>query len=163
MYEYYIEMKMAMKNFRINSDLEKEIVDYAMPSANSSLSSIRNNRTISFVKRIDEYTLLIKLTSKDKVNATRSLSSLSYALLNGKMSDYVSQNAVYNGCVINSKVVKEEISTITNVSDINILNEVATILFAKTDMKPKEKELAREYEEKLRYLIVEYLNQKNEL
>lgn len=163
MYEYYIEMKMAMKNFPINSHLEKEIVDYAMPSANSSLSSIRNNRTISFVKRIDEYTLLIKLTSKDKVNATRSLSSLSYALLNGKMSDYVSQNAVYNGCVINSKVVKEEISTITNVSDINILNEVATILFAKTDMKPKEKELAREYEEKLRYLIVEYLNQKNEL
>lgn len=163
MFEYYIEMKMAAKNFIIDSTLEKEIIETAMPNANSSLSSIRNNRVISFEKRLDDYTLLIKLSSKDKVNPTRSLSSLSNALLNGKMGDYISKNAVYNGCVINAKVINEDFSTVTNVSDICILNEVATILFAKSEMRPKEKELSRKYETKLRSLIVEYINQKKEL
>ena len=163
MFVYYIEIKMAAKDFIINSELEKEIVENAMPTANNSLSSIRNNRTISFEKRINDYTLLVKLTSRDKVNATRSLSSLSNALLNGKMGEFISQNAVYNGCVINAKIVNEDISTISNVSDIQILNEVATILFAKNEMKPKAKELARVYEAKIQSLIVDYLNQKDSL
>ena len=163
MFNYYIEMKMAAKNFVINSELEKEIINFAIPSANSSLSSIRNNRVISFEKRLDDYSLLIKLSSKDKVNPTRSLSSLSNALLNGKMGEYISKNAIYNGCVINAKLVKEDSSTISNVSDITILNEVATILFGKSEMRIKEKELAKKTEEQLRLLIVEYVNQKKEL
>lgn len=163
MFEYYIEMKMAAKNLPIDPALAKEIIESAIPAANASLSSIRNHRVISFEKRLDDYTFLLKLTSKEKVNATRSLSSLSNALLNGKMGEYIAENAVYNGCVLSAKVIKEDFSTVTNIPDIRILNEVAAILFAKTEMKPKEKELARRYEEKLRSLVVEYINQKNEL
>lgn len=163
MFEYLIEMKMAAKNIVITPELENEIANSAIPRANSSAASIRNNRTISFEKRVDDYTLLIKLTSKDKINATRSLSSLSTALLNGKMNQYISEKATYNGCVINAKVVDENFSTISNVTDIELLSTVASLLFAQTEMRQKEKELARTYEQKLRALIVEFLNQKNEL
>lgn len=49
---------------------------------------------------------------------------------------------------------------ITNISDVQLLTTITNMLFGQTDMNNREKKLSREYVEKLRLTVLEYINQK---
>lgn len=49
---------------------------------------------------------------------------------------------------------------ITNISDVQLLTTITNMLFGQTDMNNRDKKLSREYVEKLRLTVIEYINQK---
>lgn len=49
---------------------------------------------------------------------------------------------------------------ITNISDVQLLTTITNMLFGQTDMNNRDKNLSREYVEKLRLTVLEYINQK---
>ena len=49
---------------------------------------------------------------------------------------------------------------ITNISDVQLLTTITNLLFSQTDMNNRDKKLSREYVEKLRLTVLEYINQK---
>ena len=49
---------------------------------------------------------------------------------------------------------------ITNISDVQLLTTITNMLFSQTDMNNMDKKLSREYVEKLRLTVLEYINQK---
>mgnify|MGYP000863970674 FL=1 len=49
---------------------------------------------------------------------------------------------------------------ITNISDVQLLTTITNMLFGQTDMNNRDKKLSREYVEKLRLTVLEYINQK---
>lgn len=49
---------------------------------------------------------------------------------------------------------------ITNISDVQLLTTITNMLFSQTDMNNRDKKLSREYVEKLRLTVLEYINQK---
>lgn len=49
---------------------------------------------------------------------------------------------------------------ITNISDVQLLTTITNMLFGQTDMNNRDKKLSREYIEKLRLTVLEYINQK---
>lgn len=50
---------------------------------------------------------------------------------------------------------------ITNISDVQLLTTITNMLFGQTDMNNRDKKLSREYVEKLRLTVLEYINQKH--
>lgn len=50
---------------------------------------------------------------------------------------------------------------ITNISDVQLLTTITNMLFSQTDMNNRDKKLSREYVEKLRLTVLEYINQKH--
>ena len=48
----------------------------------------------------------------------------------------------------------------TNISDVQLLTTITNMLFGQTDMNNRDKKLSREYVEKLRLTVLEYINQK---
>lgn len=49
---------------------------------------------------------------------------------------------------------------ITNISDVQLLTTITNMIFGQTDMNNRDKKLSREYVEKLRLTVLEYINQK---
>ena len=49
---------------------------------------------------------------------------------------------------------------ITNISDVQLLTIITNMLFGQTDINNRDKKLSREYVEKLRLTVLEYINQK---
>lgn len=49
---------------------------------------------------------------------------------------------------------------ITNISDVQLLTTITNMLFGQTDMNNRDKKLSREYVEKLRLTVLEYINKK---
>lgn len=50
---------------------------------------------------------------------------------------------------------------ITNISDVQLLTTITNMLLGQTDMNNRDKKLSREYVEKLRLTVLEYINQKH--
>lgn len=68
---------------------------------------------------------------------------------------------LYRGCVFKSGIMKtSENVNITNISDVKLLTTITNMLFSQTDMNNRDKKLSREYVEKLRLTVLEYINQK---
>ena len=68
---------------------------------------------------------------------------------------------IYRGCILKSGIMKtSENVNITNISDVQLLTTITNMLFGQTDMNNRDKKLSREYVEKLRLTVLEYINKK---
>ena len=114
MYIYDLEISMSKKNVPIKPELIDAIKE-AIELSNNSFSATRYGRSIQFIKQIDESRIHLQMQSKEPINATRSLSSLSRALVKNEneKGSHILEEYVYNGSVFISKNlgVKEEAST----------------------------------------------------
>jgi hypothetical protein len=161
MIEYLLKVKMADTTLPISEEMEKLIID-CTNIANSTTVSLRNKRTFTVEKRMDEFTLIIKLTSRDSINATRSLSTLSRAVSNNERMREILNGHIINGCVFNAKLLEEQNAQIKYASDPDIASEIISIFFDNT-LLPKEKELARFTATEIRDIIIKYKNNKANL
>lgn len=158
MVEYLIELKMADKTLPISIEMEK-IIDECTQEANETTVSLRNKRIFSLEKRIDDYTLMVKIQSKNTINPTRTLSTLTRAVSrNERMAEILNEgNHIINGCIFNSCLLSEEGSQILHLSDPDIVSEIISIFFG-NEYTPKEKVIVDETASKIREIIISHKN-----
>lgn len=161
MIDYLIELKMADKNFPITEEMEA-LISKCAQEASLTMVSRKKKRTFSVERRIDEYTLMIKLQSRDALKPTRTMSTLTRAVVHNERLSALVEGHVVNGMIFNTSVISEQDAQILYISDTEIVSEIVSIFF-KNDFMPKEKELADTTAAKIRALILEYKNEQSAL
>ena len=161
MIDYLIELRMADKNFPISKEME-ELISKCAQEASLTTVSRKNKRTFSVEGRIDEYTILIKLQSRDEINPTRTMSTLTRAVVRNKKLCTLVEDHIVNGLIFNTSLISKQHSQILHIPDTEIMSEIISIFFKK-DHTSKEKELAEETASQIRKLVIEYKNKQSTL
>lgn len=161
MVEYLIELKMADRTLAITDEMERMIKECAI-EANNTTVSIRNNRVFSVEKRMDAYTLVVKIQSKTSLNPTRTLSTLTRAVSKNRRMNELLTGHIVNGCIFHAKLLSEIGTNIIHLSDTEVVSEIISVFFQQ-DLSPKEKSLALETAETIRKTMIGYINKKNNL
>lgn len=165
MYIYTLEVSMADKDLLFDDQLVAALKE-AIDIANKSFSATRYNRTIEFIRKSEDSTFVIlKMSSRDSINPTRSISSLSRALVkneNEKKSGLLDGHII-NSCVFNTKATETHSESISNLNPTEIVQEVVSIVLGQKYLNDKETKLAKETSQKIKDIVLEYVNKKNEL
>lgn len=164
MYIYDLDVSMSDKELIFDKKL-MEAIKQAINIANSSFSAIRYNRKIELVETINNTNIHLRMTSRNPINATRSLSSLSRALVRNEKekNSGLLEGHIINGCVFNTKLLNQTTSFISNLNPTEIVQEVVAIVLGQKFLNDKERILAKEASDKIRDVVIEYVNKKNEV
>lgn len=155
MYLYNLSVAMANKQFSFEQCPQMlDMIKEAITISNSSFSATRYKRTIEFHNIIDEKHIHLIMKSRDKINPTRSLSSLSRAVLNLEKEKGTSflASCTANGCLFNAVVIeapKQPIS-IDELSDNLLLKSVIDLVYSSDE----------NYKQKLKELMLPFINEK---
>lgn len=68
---------------------------------------------------------------------------------------------IYNGSVFNTQVISSSKDSCSHISDCQMLQELISMTFSQTTMNNRDKKLSREYTEKIREIVIEYINKKS--
>lgn len=134
MFTYDLSVAMSDKSFSFTNNQEMiQAIKEAIDISNLSFSARRYKRSITFIDFIDDKHILLRMQSRDRINPTRSLSSLSRALVQNERdkNSGLLEGHLVNGCVFNAIVIEEppSVPAIEDLSDsevIQILVEMAT-------------------------------------
>ena len=162
MIDYIIELKMADKAFPITDEM-KELISQCALDASTTTVSRKNKRTFSVEKRIDEYTIIIKLQSRDAINPTRTMSTLTRAVVRNEKLYSLVKDHIVNGLIFNTSLLSQQDTQIIHIPDTQIVSEIISIFFNTDYMPEKEKELTEETASKIRELIINYKNKLSNL
>ncbi len=161
MISYLLSVKMADQTLEITDKMIEEITK-CTTAANNTVVSKREKRTFKVIGREgnDPYTIQIQIISKNAINATRSLSTLSRKVTENEYLSKILEGHSPNGSVFKAtQLDKDENYAITFRTDTDIVSEIISIFFS-TDMLPKEKELASNTAAEIRRITLDYINQK---
>lgn len=161
MVEYYIELRMADKELPITDEVERLITDCAGEASLTTVSK-KNKRTFSVEKRLDDHTLLMKLRSRDSVNPTRTMSTLTRAVTRNEKLWSLVKDHIVNGLIFHMTLLSQRDAKIIHIPDTEIVSEIVSIFF-KENYAPEEKQLAEKYAEELRKLIISFKNEQMNL
>lgn len=155
MYVYTLSISMAEKKLPI-SDEFIEVFKDACNQSNNTLNSKRNGRKFTYVSRIGDDNLHIKvlLESQTSVIPTRAISSITRALLKSSLSDELSKH-VYKGCIITASVIDEPEPTFKNMDKSEILQTVIEIFLGNLPSNT-EKDNAKIAAERIREIVIDY-------
>ncbi len=158
MFEYNLSVSLSD-----NADLNDRIVDLMQKSvteANSRRNALTKGRCFKIGEFIDSSHIAIQLLSNSEVIPSRALSALSRSMI-ALDSDNILDDHIYRGCVLKSEIIKTSCNiNITNISDVQLLTTITEMVFGQTNMNNRDKKLSREYTEKIRSIMLEYINQK---
>ena len=158
MFEYILSVSLSD-----NSTLNNTIIDMmkkAAHEANSRTNALRKGRFFKIGELIDSSHIAVQLLSDSEVIPSRALTALSRSLIAIDTENLLEKH-LYRGCVFKSEIMKtSENVNITNISDVQLLTTITEMLFDQTNMNNRDKKLSREYVEKLRSTVLEYINQK---
>lgn len=157
MIDYIIELKMADKSFPITDEM-KELISQCALEASATTVSRKNKRTFSVEKRIDEYTIIIKLQSRDAINPTRTMSTLTRAVVHNEKLYSLVKDHIVNGLIFNTSLLSQQDAQIIHIPDTQIVSEIISIFFKNDYMPKEEKELTEETASEIRKLIIDYKN-----
>lgn len=159
---YKVELKMADKVLKIDDSLKSMIIACAKEASSTTVSK-KYRRTFTVEKdQPDEYTVIIKIASRESINPTRTMSTITRAVTrNPDYYDLVKDHIV-NGLIFNTRLISEENGFIKTMGDTDIVAEILSIFF-KDDMTDSEKELASIAAEKIRPIVIDYVNKRNNL
>ncbi len=154
MYEYYLRVTMA--DSKAISDELLEEIKRVIDESNKNASSARIKKTITYLGRISEYAIRVKLEAKRELVPSRALSSISRGLLQLEepmLSEVKSH--VERHCVIS--VTADENRRLT---DREVMQELLEIYFGRSEMSTTNKELALETADEVRRAVEKYLSRK---
>ena len=159
---YKLELKMADKALRIEDSLKSMIIACAK-EANSTTVSKKYRRTFTVEKeQPDEYTLIIKIASRESINPTRTMSTITRAVTRNPDYYNLVKDHIVNGLIFNTRLISEENGIIKTMPDTEIVSEILSIFF-KDDMTDREKELASITAEKIRPIVIDFVNKRNNI
>lgn len=161
MYIYDLAVSMSDKELIFDEKL-MEAIEQAIDIANNSFSATRYDRKIEFIEAINDTSIHLRMTSRDSINATRSISSLSRALVQNelKKGSGLLEGHIINGCVFNTKLLDQTASSINDLNPTEIVQEVVEIVLGQKFLNDRERRLAREASDKIRDIVIEYVNRK---
>lgn len=165
MFVYNLEVYMADKSLLFSNSLVDALKE-AIEIANKSFSAIRYNRTIEYKSTSADLThVILEMKSRDSINPTRSISSLSRALVkneNDKQSGLL-EGHIINSCVFNTKIVGNDSSSIESLTPVEIVQEIVSLSLGQKYLNDKETKLAKEVYKEIEKIVLNYVNQKREL
>ena len=161
MITYNLEVSFADSKLEITDEIEKIIAECTKP-ANETTVSQREKRTFTVTGRKDENTIFIQIITRNPVNPTRSLSTLARRVLENDAMSKILKGHTPNGSVFKAKLINSTDSEITYLPDTEIVSNVVSIFF-KNDYTSREKEIAETAAEKIRDIVIDYVNKKNNL
>lgn len=160
MFEYKLSVSMADNRVSINDTAIKKLLIEAIQAVNCTRNSRLKGRVFKLASEpIDEKHAEITLTSSTEVIPTRALSSLARAIL------YVDTDNIltsHRGCIFNSSVITNQENILSSISDVEMMQELQSMVFGQLNMNNRDKHLSREYTQKIRALVIEYINAKSE-
>lgn len=157
MMEYFVKLRMADKTFPITDEMKK-LISQCAQEASDTIVSRKNKRTFSVQRRIDEYNILIKLQSRDVVNPTRTMSTLTRAVIrNEKLYSMVKDHMV-NGLIFSTSLLSQNDTQIIYMPDTEIVSEIISIFFNNDYMPAEERKLTEETVSEIRKIIIDYKN-----
>lgn len=168
MYIYELSISMADKRIKFHSDEDELVlaIKRSIEIANKSYSATRYHRHIEYIERINEDKIHIQMTSPEPINPVRCITNLSRALLkDAYWIDNFNEENLPNKCVFSTKVLEnEKHEKITSLSDTEILKELISIFVGQGESDSyTDKKQAREVAEKIREIVIEYVNRKNDI
>lgn len=157
MYVYNLSVAMANKKFSFEQCPEMiDIIKEAITISNSSFSATRYKRSIEFKELIDEKHVLLIIKSRDEINPTRSLSSLSRAVFNVEKERKTSflSSCTANGCLFNAVVIDAPSRPISieELSDSILLKSIIDLVYSSNESQ----------KQKLKEFMLPLINEKKE-
>ena len=157
MYNYLLNVTAANRKAKFDSDTI-DAVKRACEEANSSTNSIRYGRTFSFVKQIDDNTIQLRLISKTAIVATRTISSITRALIRIYQEEKL-QQLKYNGSLLTATVDEENeegAEVYANIDPCEIVQSVVEIFFGQATMGNNDKKAAKKAAEQIKDIVTLY-------
>ncbi len=164
MYIYDLNVSMADKEMVFDKKLI-DAINQAIDISNSTISAARSNRKIEFIEKTNEKNIHLRMTSREPINPTRSISSLSRALVQNEKekNSGLLDGHIVNCCVFNSTVINQTSSCICNLNPPQIVQQVVEIVLGQKFLNDKERAYAKEASNKIQDIVLEYVNRKNEI
>lgn len=157
MYNYLMNVTASNKNAILDDSMVSAIKAACM-DANETTNSIRYGRTFNFESQIDEHTVQLRLTSETPIIPTRSISSITRALI--RICPYEKLEPLkYNGSLLKATLVKEykEGSEVyANLNPYEIVQAVIEIFFGHSSLRNNEKKIARDCAEQIKEVVLKY-------
>ena len=159
MFEYKLAVSMADSSISINDITIKKLLIEAIQKVNCTRNSRLKGRIFKLTPEpIDDKHVEITLTSYTEVIPSRALSSLARAILEVDTDNTLTS---YRGCIFNSSVITSQENSLSNISDVEMMQELQSMVFGQLNMNNRDKQLSREYTQKIRILVIEYINAKS--
>lgn len=155
MYVYYLNLTMADKKIEISNEMYNAIED-ACKEAETTTNSIRHGRKFKCLERINDHSIKLKLESQTEVIPTRSISSITRAILRSENS-HLFENHLYKGSILNATLDRKEIPSVSTPDDYRIIQEVIQIFFGKKDLDSWQRKVADEARKQIRETVTTYL------
>ncbi len=157
MYNYLLNVTASNKNATFNDEMI-EAIKNACDEANSSTNSSRYGRNFSFVSQLDNKTIQLRLKSDTPIIATRTISSITRALLR-TCSHKKLESLKYNGSLLAATVVEEYeegAEMYNNLQPHEIVQTVIEIFFGQASLGNKNKQIAKDSAEKIKEIVANY-------
>lgn len=157
MYNYLLNVTASNKNATFNDEII-EAIKKACHEANTSTNSNRYGRNFSFISKLDSRTIQLRLKSDTPIIATRTISSITRALLRTCPHDIL-EPLKYNGSLLAASVVEEYeegIEMYNNLQPHEIVQAVIEIFFGQASLGNKDKLAAKDSAEKIKEIVANY-------
>lgn len=157
MYNYLLNVTASNKNATFNDEII-EAVKNACDEANSSINSKRYGRKFYFISKLDNRTIQLRLKSNTPTIATRTISSITRALLRTCSHEKL-EPLKYNGSLLTATVVdeyKEGVEMYNNLQPHEIVQTVIEIFFGQASLGNKDKQTAKDSAKKIKEIVANY-------
>jgi hypothetical protein len=161
MYDYILKVSAARRKTPLLNETV-EAIQKACDNANQTPNSKRYGREFSFISKMDDYTIQLRLKSKTPIIATRAISSITRALLRIQPREKL-EYLQYNGSILAANIMEDEteFQSSNNMQPYEIVQTVMEIFFGQTDLKSNHnKNLAKNAAEEISNIVMNYRNNK---
>lgn len=157
MYNYLLNVTASNKKAAFDDEIINAI-KAACEEANSSTNSIRYGRTFSFESQIDKYTVQLRLISDTATIATRTISSITRALIRTCPAEKL-EPLKYNGSLLTATVAaeyEEGAEAYANLAPYEVVQAVIEIFFGQASLGNKDKKIAKNAADQIKDIVSSY-------
>lgn len=158
MIEYNLSVCLA-DGYALNDEM-LDLIKRGVAEANSRRNALRKGRHFIYKGVIDSVHFHIVLQSDSEVIPSRALSALTRSVINIDDKNKIKHH-IYRNALFNTVELPTSHSYVSSLSDIEMLQELTSMIFGQSVMTLKNKNLTHTTVEKIRSIIIEYINQKS--
>ena len=158
MFKYNLSVSMSDTDLKITGEI-KDLIVMAANEANSRRNASRKGRVFEILDSIDENHIKVQLLSDTEVVPTRALSALSRSMITLD-SKGILEGHCHRGCVLKAVILDSDEESTTAISDVQLLQEITSMLFDRTTLNNREKKLAKDTADEIRKIVIDYINKK---
>ena len=154
---YYLKLSLSRKSVAISERSDViDLIKRGIEVSNKSFSAQRYHRSLEYLDLQDPKSVLLVMRSRDEVNATRSLSSLTRAMYSIDKNENLGilEPLTVNGCLFDVSIIDKPLLPLTlddlAGSDDLLLKATVDLVYSSDEERKNE----------LRELLLPYINEK---